>query len=234
MSSSLSRITSAGFATLPTLAFAAEELALLGMVGMPHWFILLRRAELLLFRVEFFVAAVQQVDFRVVERRIVFLVTLAVQTTEETREIRPAFPGELAVEHEYVTLVVVGLDLGNQRAQWFEQGLLDEIFVVEIQRSLDVACIVLVRVATVDEPVGADAVGELAAQQCRERVRCDRFQIRVIATCERQHARLTEITDEIGIGAAALNGPFDVRLGFGHAPLELRVRRPRTRGRRSG
>jgi len=238
VSSRLSRIPPFGLVSLPTFALAAEELALLRVIGMPHRLVFLRRAEFPLFPVESRIAAVQQVDLRMVQRWIVLLIALAIQATQESREIRSAFPGELAVKHEYVTLVGLGLNLGNDRVQGPEQNLFDEILVVEIQCTVDVACIVLVRIAAIDDPVAIDAVDEFTAQQCGERVGRYIFQVHVFAIREyaRQYARLAEVTDEIGVGDAAVDCPLDVRLGFRSASLhgELRVHQRARRVQRFG
>jgi len=218
--SRLSRIPF-GLVSLPAFALATEELALLRVVGMPHRLVFLRRAEFPLFPVESRVAAVQQVDLRIVQRRIVLFIALAIQAAQESREIRPAFPRELAVEHEYATLVGLGLNLGDDRVQGPEQNLFDEILVVEIQCPLDVARIVLVRIATIDDPVGIDAVDEFTAQQRGEHVGRYVFQVHVFAVREyaRQYARLAKVTDEIRVRDAAVDRPLDVRLGFGPASL---------------
>jgi len=170
-----------------------------------------------------------------VQRRVVLLVALAVQTAQESREIRSAFPGELTVEHEHATLVVIGLNLGNDRVQGSQQDLFDEILVVEIHRPVDVTRVVLVRIATVDDLVGVDPIGEFTAQQRGERVGRYTFQVHVFAIRERQYARLAEVTGEIRVRDAAMDRPFDVRLGFGPASLhgELRVHQ-RARAQRLG
>lgn len=132
------------------------------MIGVLHRFVILRRAELLLLAVKLFVAPQQEIHFRIVQCRIVFLVMRAIQSAQNPREIRPALPRELAVEHEYVALIGIFLDPGNGIDQTIEHDLLDEIHVVDIQRTLDVTRLVLVRISAIDDCVGIDAVGEFA------------------------------------------------------------------------
>lgn len=125
------------------------------------------------------------------------------------------------MEYKDVALLDVGLDLGYDGRQRIEQALPDEPLVVKIQRSRDVAAVVLVRISAIDDPVGADTIGELAAQNRRQRVGRYGLQIRMMAHRHRQYTRFAEVADEIGVGDATMNRPLDVRmrLGLGQASL---------------
>lgn len=74
------------------------------------------------------------------------------------------------MEYKDVALLNVGLDLRYSGRYRLEQGLRDEPLVVKIQRSRDVAAFILVRIPAIDDPVGADTIGELAAQKRRQRI----------------------------------------------------------------
>lgn len=152
-----------GLLRLPALALAAKESVLLLVIRVLHRLVTLRRAKLLLLAVKHLVAPQQEINLRIVQRRVVLLVARAVQSAQSPREIRPALPRELAMEHEYVAPVGVELDLGNGIGQVIEHDLLDEIYVVDVHRPLDVARLVLVRITAIDDVVGANAIGELAA-----------------------------------------------------------------------
>lgn len=86
---------------------------------------------------EVLVATVQQVDFRVVQRRVAVRVEDAIVVAQEAGKLGTPLGGELAVEHDDVALgQVVGLDGG-----WFslaaDQFLEDLLLGVEVEGEID-------------------------------------------------------------------------------------------------
>ena len=195
------------------------------MVGVAHGPVA-AGAELLLLPVELLVAPVQQVDLGVVEGRVVLLVALPVDVAQEAREVRPALPGELAVEDDDVAPAGLRLD-ARRVGERVEQELLDHLLAVEVERAPDVARLVLVRVAAVHDLEVAHELREAAAHQPRERLRADGLEVLVLALGERQHAGLAEVAREVGVGGAAVDGRLDVRvrLRLGEGAREGRGRR---------
>lgn len=166
------------FVTLPTFALATKLPKISFVIGIPHGPVALWRAKITLFLVELLVTTVKKVDLRIVKSRVMFLVTLSIDVTEETREIWPTFPREFAMEHEYTSFTVVRLNFGCV-SQGIEKTLLYEVLAVEIESTLNVATVVLVRISTIDYREVVDLVLEVPAHQRRQRIRGNRFKILV-------------------------------------------------------
>jgi len=97
-----------------------------------------------------------------------------------------------------------------------------------------VATFVLVRIPAIDDLVGTDTIGELAAQERCQRIGRYGLEIRMMAHRDWQYAWFAEVADEIGVGDAAMNRPLDVRmrLGLGQASLQFRAEFRAYRGTR--
>lgn len=205
------------------------------MPGVAHRRVALGRAELLLVLEEPLVAAVQEVELRVVEGRVVLLVALAVDVAEEARQIRAALPGELAVKDDDVALAAgLGLDGHGLVLQGVQEGGLDHLLGVEIDGAADVAGLVLVRVPAVDDLEVGHAVGELAADQPGQGLAADGLEVLVLAVGQRQDAGLAEVAGEVAVGRAAVDRGLDVRVGLGLGVAALERGRRRARGRAAG
>lgn len=163
---------------------------------------------------------------------IVLFIPLPVYVSEKSRKVWTSLPGKFTMEDNDTSSVGVWLN------RWFmlqrsEKRLLDEFLRVEIQGSLDVSCLVFVRVSTINDLIIADRVRKLSPNETSEGVSGNGFKILVLSDRKRQDTGLAEITGEIQVRGASVDRGLDMCVCFRFRKTPLETRLLRTRGIRN-